>query len=67
VETSNLLIIIYTTKEFKIPTAKTKRNHRPKPEKIVPLYSVQPSGEAKTTGTPITRRKDNVIKAKRVN
>jgi hypothetical protein len=35
--------------------------------KIVPFELAQPSGEAKTTGTPITSRKDNVIKAKRAS
>lgn len=58
---------LYTTKEFKTPTAKTRRTHKPRPEKTVRLFSVQPSGEAKTTGTPTTKRKDNAIKAKRVN
>ena len=58
---------IYTTKEFKIPTANTNRIHSPRPEKTVLLYSVQPSGEAKTTGTPTTKRKDNKIKANRAN
>ena len=57
----------YTTKEFKTPTAKTRRIHKPRPEKTVRLFSVQPSGEAKTTGTPTTKRKDNAIKARRVN
>ena len=57
----------YTTKEFKTPTAKTRRSHKPRPEKTTRLFSVQPSGEAKTTGTPTTKRKDNAIKAKRVN
>jgi hypothetical protein len=50
-----------------MPTANTKRNQSPKPEKIGPLYSVQPSGEAKTTGTPISKRKDKIIKANSVN
>ena len=59
--------LFYTTKEFKTPTAKTKRSHKPRPEKTIRLFSVQPSGEAKTTGTPTTKRKDNATKAKRVN
>lgn len=59
--------LLYTTKEFKTPTAKTKRSHKPRPEKTTRLFSVQPSGEAKTTGTPTTKRKDNATKAKRVN
>ena len=59
--------LLYTTKEFKTPTAKTNRSHKPRPEKTTRLFSVQPSGEAKTTGTPTTKRKDNATKAKRVN
>ena len=59
--------LIYTTKEFKIPTAKTKKTHKLKPEKTVPLFPVQPSGEAKTTGTPTIKKKDTVIKAKRTS
>ena len=59
--------IIYTTKEFKIPTAKTRRAHKPKPEKTGPLFTVHPSGEAKTTGTPTIKEKDTIIKARRVN
>ena len=58
---------IYTTKEFKTPTAKTRITHKPKPEKTVPLFPVQPSGEAKTTGTPTTKKKDTIIKARRVS
>ena len=57
----------YTTKEFKTPTAKTRRIHKKRPEKTVRFFSVQPSGEAKTTGTPTTKRKDNAMKARRVN
>jgi hypothetical protein len=55
------------TKEFKIPSAKTKRNQTPNPEKTVPLFSVHPFGEANTTGTPTTKRKEVAIKVKRVN
>ncbi len=61
------LRLIYTTKEFKIPTAKTRKNHKPTPEKTLPLFCVQPSGAAKTTGTLITSKKDKAINAKRVN
>ena len=63
----NKYLLNYTTKEFKIPTAKTKKTHKLKPEKTVPLFPVQPSGEAKTTGTPTTKKKDTVIKAKRTS
>jgi hypothetical protein len=59
--------ISYTTKEFKTPTAKTKKNHNPRPEKILPLFCVQPSGEAKATGTPTTNKNETPINAKRVN
>ncbi len=58
---------IYTTKEFNRPTKKTNRIHNPRPEKTVPLFSVHPSGEAKATGTPTTRRKDKAINANSVN
>jgi hypothetical protein len=57
----------YTTKEFNIPTKKTNRIHNPRPEKTVPLFSVHPSGEAKATGTPTTKRKDKAMKANNVN
>ena len=53
----------YTTKELKIPTVKTKRSHKLKPEKTTLLFSVHPLGEAKTTGTPTTNAKDTKIKA----
>ena len=58
---------IHTTKEFKTPTAKTRKTHKLKPEKTVPLFPVHPSGEAKTTGTPTIKEKDTVIKAKRAS
>lgn len=57
----------YTTKELKTPSNNTSRIHNPAPEKIVPLFCVQPSGEAKTTGTPTTKRKERPIKASNVN
>lgn len=57
----------YTTKELRIPTVKTRRNHKPIPEKTVPLFSTQPSGVAKATGTPITKRKDTTINANKAN
>jgi len=53
-----------TTKEFRIPTTKTRRNQRPVPDSTRLLFCAHPLGDAKATGTPITRRKDSVIKAK---
>lgn len=50
-----------------MPTAKTNKNHAPTPENTIPLFSVQPFGEAKTTGTPTTRPKETATKAKSVN
>ena len=50
-----------------MPTTKTKKTQRPKPEKTVPLFVAQPSGEANTTGTPTTRRKERAVKANKVN
>ena len=46
-----------------MPTAKTKNNHKLKPEKTEPLFSVQPLGDANTTGTPTTNAKDTKTKA----
>lgn len=57
----------YTTKELKTPTNSTSKTHKPRPEKIVPLFCVQPSGEANTTGTPTTKRKERPINASNVN
>lgn len=45
-----------------MPTAKTSTNHKLKPEKTTPLFSVQPLGDAKTTGTPTTNAKETKIK-----
>jgi len=60
-------ILDKTTKELKIPTAKTKRNQIPVPDRTKPLFWDQPSGEAKTTGTPTTKRKDSATREKSVN
>ena len=46
-----------------MPTVKTRINHKLKPEKTKPLFSVQPFGEAKTTGTPTTNPNETKIKA----
>jgi hypothetical protein len=51
------------TKEFKTPTTKTKRSHKPRPDKTIRLFSVQPLGRAKTTGTPTTKTKEKAINA----
>lgn len=50
-----------------MPTKKTSRNQIPIPEKTVPLFSDQPSGVAKTTGTPTTKRNDTTINANKAN
>jgi len=42
---------------------KTKRSHKLKPEKTIPLFSDHPFGVAKTTGTPTTRAQETAIKA----
>jgi hypothetical protein len=52
---------------LRTPTTQTRRSHNPRPEKTVPLFSTQPFGEAKTTGTPTTRRNDNAINANKVS
>lgn len=57
----------YTTKELKTPTVNTNNNQRLKPEKTRPLFSVQPFGEAKTTGTPTTKANDTTIKANKAS
>ena len=54
----------YEIKEFKIPTKNTKPIHREAPEKTVFLLVDHPSGEARTTGTPITNKKERTINAK---
>jgi len=55
--------LCYETKEFKIPTTNTSTIHKVSPVKTVFLEDVQPSGEASTTGTPTTTKKDTAIKA----
>lgn len=47
-----------------MPTKNTKPIHKEAPEKTVFLLVDQPSGDASTTGTPITKRKERIIKAK---
>eukprot|EP01025_Chloroclados_australasicus_P031554 TRINITY_DN31865_c1_g1_i1.p2 TRINITY_DN31865_c1_g1~~TRINITY_DN31865_c1_g1_i1.p2 ORF type:complete len:102 (+),score=0.91 TRINITY_DN31865_c1_g1_i1:103-408(+) len=59
--------LIQTTNELKIPTANTNKTHSPRPEKTVPLFSDQLLGDANTTGTPTTKRKETEIKANNNN
>lgn len=54
-------------KELSIPTKKTNPIHKEAPEKTIFLLLDQPSGEASTTGTPITSRKEIAISANRAN
>jgi hypothetical protein len=53
----------YEINEFKMPTRNTKPIHREAPEKTVFLLVDHPSGEASTTGTPITNKKETTINA----
>jgi hypothetical protein len=41
----------------------TSKSHRLKPEKTNDLFSDQPFGDAKTTGTPTSKANDTAIKA----
>jgi len=41
----------------------TRKNQIPVPDRTKPLFWAHPSGEAKVTGTPTTRRKDRTIRA----
>jgi hypothetical protein len=54
-------------KRVKTPTVNTNNNQRLKPEKTTPLFSDQPFGEAKTTGTPTTKANDTIIKANKTS
>ena len=56
----------YTTKELNTPTKNTSNTHKPRPEKTVLLFSVQPSGDANATGTLTTKKNDKAIKANKV-
>ena len=56
-----------TTKEFKIPTMITNKNQMPVLDRTKLLFWDQPSGEAKATGTPITKKKDKAIKERTTN
>jgi hypothetical protein len=57
----------YVTNEFKSPTTTKSTNQALIPENTNERDVVQPSGEAKTTGTPITRKKERRIKQKSAN
>lgn len=54
-------------KELSIPTKKTNPIHKEAPEKTIFLLLDQPSGEASTTGTPITNKKEMAISMNRAN
>lgn len=54
-------------KELRIPTKKTNPIHNDAPENRTFLLLDQPSGEASTTGTPITRRNEIAINANTAN
>ena len=53
--------------ELRIPTRKTNPIHNEAPEKTVFLLLNQPSGEANTTGTPITNKNEIAINANTAN
>ena len=48
-----------------MPTKKTKLSQSNAPEKTIFLLRTQPSGDAKTTGTPTTKRKEIATNANR--
>lgn len=52
---------------MRIPTKNTKPIHSDAPENTVFLLLDHPSGEASTTGTPITNKKETTINAKTDN
>ncbi len=54
-------------KELRIPTRKTNPIHNEAHENTTFLLLDQPSGEASTTGTPITRRNEIAISANTAN
>jgi hypothetical protein len=54
-------------KEFRIPTKNTSPIHKEAPEKTVFLLVDHPSGEASTTGTPITNKKEITINTNTAN
>lgn len=54
-------------KELRTPTEKTNPIHNEAPENTTFLLLDQPSGEASTTGTPITNRNEIAINANTAN
>jgi len=50
-----------------MPTKNTNPIHKEAPENTVFLLFDHPSGEAKTTGTPITNKKEITIRANNAN
>jgi hypothetical protein len=54
----------YTTNEFRSPTRNTSVNHVLAPADTNPLDVVQPSGDAKITGTLTIIRSDTRIRQK---
>mgnify|MGYP006864986092 CR=1 FL=1 len=63
----NFLIFSYETNEFNAPTTKTKRIQSAEPENTRPFEDAHPSGDARSTGTPITRANESPIKARSVS
>lgn len=53
--------------ELRTPTKKTNPIHNEAPENTTFLLLDQPSGEASTTGTPITKRNEIAINANTAN
>jgi len=60
-----VLLALYPVKELRRPTKKTRPIHKEVPENTIFLELDHPLGEAKMTGTPITKRKEVATKAKR--
>ena len=58
---------VYDTNEFNAPTTNTKSIQRADPENTSPLLWAHPSGEARSTGTPITRANESPMKARSVS
>ena len=57
----------YETNELSAPTRKTRKIHKVDPENTRPFDVAHPSGEARSTGTPITRANESPIKARSVS
>ena len=57
----------YATNEFRSPTRKTSKTHALTPEKTNPFDVVQPSGDAKITGTLTIIRKERAIRQESAN